>query len=397
MSLNTKSKNYFIGIDISKNSFDATMLDADQNKIFYSDFNMNIEGFEAFIGKLKPFNTSSIQITVESTGIYFFNLYNYLIEKGFSVAVVNPLLIHNFHKALTLRKTKTDKKDSLIIALFTLKNCEILKNYNKQTSTIKRLCRERDKLTEEVSKLKTEIKSDLSVQFPELEKHVNIFTNTMLALLMEASSANSIARMRKSKIENIFNSTKGNKVTISAKDLKKLAKKSIGHGDDNLELVMQTLIRRLNMTQEIIKLLEDKIEKFIDDSWNDQYEILTSIKGVGKITSQKFLIEVENIFNFKSHKQLTAFAGTDPSIKQSGTSVYSNGRITKRGNKYLRKTLYQMADSCVRHSETFNDYFRKKRDEKKKYKQAMIAVANKLIRIIFALLTKGEKFVDALT
>jgi len=394
MSNLQSDKKYFIGVDISKSSFDATMIDQKHNKIFYRNFSMNLEGFTDFIDLIKNIKKEEIQITVESTGIYFFNLYNYLIFRDFDIAVVNPLLIHNFHKGLSLRKTKTDKKDSYIIALFTLKNIDILRNNKKQTSTMKRLCRERDKLSEEISKLKTEIKSELCVQFPELENHVNVFTKTMLTLLIKASSANGIAKLSTSQITTIFNKTSGNKVQISAKELRLLAKNSIGTGDDNLHFVMKTLIIRLRTIQDLISKLDKRIEKFVDDNWNAESEILTSIKGVGKITSQKFLIEVENIFNFKSHKQLTAYAGTDPSIKQSGSSILYQGRISKRGNKYLRKTLYQMAESCIRNSCIFNAYFHKKRDEKKKYKQAVIAVANKLLRTIFALLTKRKMYIE---
>ncbi len=388
-------KKYFIGIDISKRTFDATMIDQKQAKIFYKKFPMDKEGFSDFLDLINNIEKETIQITVESTGIYFVNIYNYLIKKGFDIAVVNPLLIHNFHKGMSLRKTKTDKKDSFIIALFTLKNLEILKNHKKQTSTMKRLCRERDKLSEEISKLKTEIKSELCVQFPELEEKVNLFTKTMLELLMKASSGNAIAKLSTTQINTIFNKTSGNKIQITAKELRNLAKTSIGFGDDNLNFVLQTLIIRLRTTQELISKLDERIEKFVTENWNAEFEILTSIKGVGKITSQKFLIEVENIFNFENHKQLTAFAGTDPTLKQSGSSVMYQGRISKKGNKYLRKTLYQMAESCIRNSCRFNAYFHKKRDENKRYKQAVIAVANKLLRTIFALLTKREMYIEA--
>jgi len=393
--MNSNQKKYFVGIDISKNSFDATLIDMHQKKLFYQNFSMDKVGFNALLTKLKPFNKPSIQITVESTGVYFISLYNYLLNTGFDITVINPLLVHNFHKSMSLRKTKTDKKDSFIIALFTLKNLEILSKYNKNTSTIKRLCRERDKISEKIARIKTAIKSDLNVLFPELENNVNIFTNTMLLLLAKHSASNNIAKMRINQINGIFNKTKGNKVKITSKELKRLAKDSIGHGDKHLEKVLRNKIKELRFYQEISNDYDTEIQTFIKENYSFDFEILTSIEGIGEITAQKFLIEIDNIKNFTNYKQLTAFIGTDPSRKQSGTSIMYQGRISKRGNKYLRRTLYQMAVSCIRKNDTFNLYYQKKRMEDKKYKQAVIATGNKLLRVIFSMLTKGNYYSKA--
>jgi len=343
-----KQKQYTVGIDISKDSFDATLIDQNQKKLFYQKFSMDKNGFESFLKKLTKFDKSLIQVLMESTGIYYFNLLSYLIKTGFCVAVINPLLIHNFHKSLSLRKTKTDKKDSFTIALFALKNPEILSTHNKQMSTIKRLCRERDKTSEEIARVKTEIKSDLNILFPELEKHVDVFTKTMLLLLEKYSASNSIANLRTSQIDTIFNKTKGNKVRISSKELKKIAKNSIGFGDEFLQKVLSSKIMKLRLYQKLSSDFDACIASFIEQNCSTDFEILTSINGIGEITAQKFLLEVDDIRNFNNHKQLTAYMGTDPSIRQSRTSIMYQGRISKRGNKYLRKTLYQMAVACIR-------------------------------------------------
>ena len=390
-----QQKKYSVGIDISKDSFDATLIDENQKKLFYQKFSMNKNGFESFLEKVEKIDKSLIQILMESTGIYYISLLSYLMNAGFNVTVINPLLVHNFHKSMSLRKTKTDKKDSFIIALFALKNPEILAKQNKQMSTIKRLCRERDKLSEEIAKVKTEIKSELIILFPELEKNVNIFTKTMLLLLEKYSASNSIANLRTSQIEAIFNKTKGNRMKITAKDLKILAKKSIGYGDEYLEKVLNLKIMRLKLFQNQSNDLDSDISSFIKQNCSTDFEILTSIKGIGEITAQKFLLEVDDIRNFNNHKQLTAFMGMDPSIRQSGTSIMYQGRISKRGNKYLRKTLYQMATSCIRENSIFNTYYHKKRNENKKYKQAVIATGNKLLRVIYSMLTKGNYYSES--
>ncbi len=95
------------------------------------------------------------------------------------------------------------------------------------------------------------------------------------------------------------------------------------------------------------------------------FHIITSISGIRHITAEKFLIEMGDINKYKSHNQLRAFIGTDPSIKQSGSSVYVKGKISKRGNAHLRRTIWQMAVSVIRSSKTFADYYKKKISEGK--------------------------------
>ena len=129
-----------------------------------------------------------------------------------------------------------------------------------------------------------------------------------------------------------------------------------------------------------------------DTDINDDIQILQSIPGIGIVTSKNFMVELSCIDRFKSVKQLCAFVGIDPSIKQSGTSIDHRGKISKRGNANLRRTIWQMAIGTIRSCEKFNTYFTKKRKEGKKFKQAVIAVANKLLKTIFILLKNKTKF-----
>jgi len=134
------------------------------------------------------------------------------------------------------------------------------------------------------------------------------------------------------------------------------------------------------------------IEQFVDEHHNNDIDLLTSIGGVGKPSAVSFLTELGDINNFATHKQLTAFIGTDPTIYQSGTSVNIKGSISKRGNSHLRRTLWHMARAASVWNITLKAYYNKKREEGKTFKQSVIAVANKLIRIIFSMLKNKTKF-----
>ena len=111
----------FVGIDVSKDYSSAQGLDREGKKLFYLDFPTNGEGFSRFLDRVKRQveDLSEVMVAMESTGCYHINLFAFLCSEGIVCMVINPLLIANFAR-LSLRKTKTDKKDALTIAQFLL-------------------------------------------------------------------------------------------------------------------------------------------------------------------------------------------------------------------------------------------------------------------------------------
>jgi transposase len=384
----------FTGIDVSKDSFDISIIDSKNQALLQNKFDMNAKGFKDLSDAIKKLQTHNIYFLMESTSIYHLNLYFYLTDQNFKVAIVNPFLIHNFAKSVSLRKTKTDKIDANTISLFTAANYRNIDFSTKNYNSIRSIERERDALSQNLAKLKTEIKNILQIIFPELCSHYNVFTKTMLNLMAKAPGKSQIQKMKPQQIARIFNKTKGNKVKIIPAELIKLAKNSIGMEDESLEKLLTIKIERLIFIMGQINSMNKHIKQFVTEHLQQNFDIVTSIKGIGDITAAKFLIEIGDIQNFKSHKQLRAYIGTDPSVKQSGSSVNVNGKISKRGNAHLRKTVWQMAVGVIRSSDYFAQYFYKKINEGKKYKQAVIAVANKLIKTLYAMLKNKTSFLD---
>jgi len=382
----------FYGIDVSKDSFDIAVINQNKEIVTKNKFEMNSNGFKTLSKSIAEIQYDDVLFVMESTGAYHLNLYFFLVDNNFKAAVVNPLLIHNFAKSISLRKTKTDKKDAETIAEFALSNYQNIDFSNKINKSIRNIARERDKLAQNVARLKTEIKNVLQVLFPELSKHTNVFTKTMLSLLLKAPGRFPILKMRPQQIARLFSKTKGNKIKISPHELKTLAKNSIGIKDVSLEKVLILKIKRLIFILEQINDINNHLKMFVKDNLQQNFDIVTSINGIGETTAEKFLIEIGDIENFKSHKQLRAYIGTDPSIKQSGSSINVNGRISKRGNSYLRKTIWQMAVGVIRCCPHFADYYHKKINEGEKYKQAVIAVSNKLIKTLYAMLKNKTCF-----
>ena len=382
----------FAGIDVSKDSFDITIINQNKKIVMQNKFEMNSNGLKALSENIAELQSDEVLFVMESTGVYHLNLYFYLIDNNLKAAVVNPLLIHNYAKSISLRKTKTDKKDAETIADFTLSNYQNIDFSHKTDNSIRSISRERDNLAKNVGRLKTEIKNVLQVLFPELCTNTNVFTKTMLRILLKAPGRFPIMKMKPQQITRFLNISKGNKIQISPRELKALAKNSIGIKNDSLEKVLILKTKRLLFIIEQIDDINDLLRLFVKENLQQDFDILTSIKGIGKTTAEKFLIEIVDIKNFKSQKQLRAYIGTDPSIKQSGSSINVSGRISKRGNSYLRKTIWQMAVGVIRCCPHFADYFYKKIKEGKKYKQAVIAVANKLIKTLYAMLKNKTSF-----
>ena len=120
-------------------------------------------------------------------------------------------------------------------------------------------------------------------------------------------------------------------------------------------------------------------------------KILQSIKGVGPNTAVPFLAKVGEVKNYSSHKKLIAFAGIDPSVCESGKFI-GMSRISKRGNRHLRRAIYLMTTSVVSQNAFFKAYFLRRKKEGLPPQKALFAVAHKLIRVIFAMLSHRTYF-----
>jgi transposase len=251
------------------------------------------------------------------------------------------------------------------------------------------LARRRARNAEDLAKAKTILKSDLSVAFPELLRF-NVFTKTLLEFLSVYGSAKDVLAATEEQLQQALDVQKGRKSEeITVQSIKDLAQTSIGVSyraamvRDSAKTVLACQQRDEELTKALVGL-----EKALH---HRQMEILTSIPGIGEVTASHFLSEIPDITQFATYQKLIAFAGTDPGIYESGNTSKAL-KISKRGNPLLRKYLYLMADSCMRHNVVFNAYYHKKREEGFPHRKAMVATMNKLIRTLHALLTKDETY-----
>ena len=372
---------YYIGIDISKYKHDFCIISNTGLIIIEnSSFENNKKGFQELLEKLKPYNKSDIRISFEATGNYSLNLELFLIDHGYSFMKMNPLVIHQFLKTRSLRRTKTDKSDSLTIANYLMSvpykpNSDLLYNI----FTLKSLCRSREQLIKERSKFAVLLTNELDKTFPELKPFFeNRISESLLYILNKYKNASHISLMKD--YESIRKISRGKFTYAKFAKLKELAKNTVGHHDDNSDLLISTFVSIYNNFNEKIEPIDKQISIIIKDL-NPR---MLSIPGVGEISAATILSEYGDISNFSSPNKMLAFAGLEPSIIQSGTLEH-NGKMVKHGSGHLRYTIMNIALVILRHSPTFYDYYLKKRSEGKCHRVALSHVCKKLIRVIYCL------------
>lgn len=386
----------FVGIDVSKEFSTAQGLDKNSKKLFYLRFAMNSEGFSELLKVMMKHAESVTEVTVamESTGCYHINLFSFLSSEGVPCVVLNPLLVTNFAR-LSLRKTKTDKKDALTIAQFLLSNEKSLSTiaFSQDTQDLKDLARERESLTVFISGMKNDIKRLLQGTFPELEKLCNPYEETMLHFLRQFPSARLVRAAKKRDIEKalICPNEKRKRVVVSVEDLIAAAKTSVASASATKELILSEKIATLLYLQGKHERITEVLIETCEALRIEELDIIRSIDGVNNITGSTFLAELGDINNFSSYKHVIAFAGLDPSIHQSG-QYEGRSTISKRGNRHLRRVIFLMTLCAVRSKNKFREYFLRRKQEGLPPKKAILATAHKLIRVIFAMLSNKTLF-----
>jgi len=150
---------------------------------------------------------------------------------------------------------------------------------------------------------------------------------------------------------------------------------------------LATLLHLQERLDEVTKLLTDLCQR----TRVEDLKILRSITGVGLKTAAPFLAEMGEVKNYRSHKKIIAYAGIDPSVHQSGKFI-GMSKLSKRGNRHLRRAIYLMTASVVSQNAFFKAYFHKRKREGLAPQKALFATAHKLIRIIFAMLSQRTYF-----
>jgi len=382
-------------VDVSKDYFCASGLDVQGNVMFSLTATADKSGFIAMMSALSSHaaNLEKVMVAMESSGCYHLNLFSFLTSKNIKTIVVNPLLIANYSK-LSLRKTKTDKKDALVIAHYllshreTISRCTVSQSYQD----LRDVAREREFTGKMIAAVKNDIKRMLQSTFPELEKLVNVFSDTMLHFLKTFPSARLIAATDEKDLRQAFiHPDKRMRLVVKPEQIREAALNSVASISPAKEMMLTGKIETLIYLQQRLDELTTLMIRLCKATLEEDLKIITSIDGISTKTAAPFLAELGDLSNYQSYKKVIAFAGVDPSIHQSG-KFQGSSKISKRGNRHLRKVIYTMTFCAVRMEGQFKQYFLKRKNEGLPFRKALFATAHKLIRVIFAMLKKRTYF-----
>ena len=383
----------YVGIDIAKlNHFAAAISSDGEILIEPFKFTNDYDGFYLLLSNLAPLDQNSIIIGLESTAHYGDNLVRFLISKGFKVCVLNPIQTSSMRKN-NVRKTKTDKVDTFVIAktlmmqdslrFMTLKDLDYIE--------LKELGRFRQKLVKQRTRLKIQLTSYVDQVFPELQYFFKsgLHQNSVYALLKEAPTPTAIASMHMTHLAHLLEvASHGHFGKEKARELRVLAQKSVGVNDSSLSI-------QITHTIEQIELLDSQLfhtELEIANLVTCLHSVIMTIPGIGFINGGMILGEIGDIHRFSEPKKLLAFAGLDPSVHQSGNFQAQRTRMSKRGSRVLRYALMNAAHNVVKNNATFKAYYDAKRAEGRTHYNALGHCAGKLVRVIWKMLTDEVEF-----
>lgn len=380
----------YIGIDIAKYSHFASVVSSDGEVIVKPfSFQNSRQGFMKLIEEIENFQDCLIGL--ESTGHYAENLVYFLYERNYKIALINPIQTDSLRDS-NIRKTKTDKLDTkLIVECLMLKKYSLVNYQDINIIKLRRLSRFRMELIQQQTRIKIQLTACLDVVFPELSSFFkgNLHLKTSYALLEKYSSAKTIRSARIDGLTNLlYNNSKGRYCYDDALRLKNLAKDSIGLDNPSIDLQIKCLITQLKLYKQQIKDIDLDIETLMKIT-NSK---ITTIPGIGYNLGAMIISEIGDIKRFSNPSKLLAFAGLDPVVKQSGNFHADSMKISKRGSTYLRYAIYRAAFLIIYNNETFHKFYLEKRSQGKTHRVALGHVCNKLIRVIFKILTDNIDF-----
>ncbi|UZQ51673.1 IS110 family transposase [Clostridium kluyveri] len=293
---------YIVGIDIGKNNHEATIID-DTGAIIGKSlkFTNSHNGANKLIEYIsKNIGSSEVIFGLEATGHYWLSLYSFLLEKGYSINVINPIQSDSFRN-LYIRQTKNDTVDSFIIA-------EVIR-FGRFTTTqladdkllsLRQLCRYRLSLVDSVSELKCRIITVLDQVFPEYEK---LFSDTWgsssKALLEKYQTPEDILALDISELANFLKThSRGQLGYAKAEKIKDAAQNTFGIkiAQSAFKFQLKQLIDQVLFIENQIKSLDEEIEFY----YNQFDSHLTSIPGIGSVTAAIILSEIGGINRFKN-------------------------------------------------------------------------------------------------
>lgn len=388
-----------VGIDVSKGKSTVCLMKPFGEIVAGPMEIVHVESELRTLVKLIKSINDKVKVVMEATGIYHLPVLTYLKNNGIFTAVINPYQMKQY-RVQGLRRVKTDKADSIIIAKYGLDNWDELRDYVSSEDKYR-----------ELSLLSRQYRHYMRLHVTSLHELTHILDHTMPGIKKEFNSWNwgsgndklsdfvehywhyDIIRKKserqftesyikwaknkgyhsnQNKTAKIYSTAKEGIPTLPADQTTKM-------------LVIQAIevLRRVDETLNTILARMQEISKALPE-----YPVVRSMGGVGDVLAPKLIADIGDVRRFHNSKALIAYTGIDAPPYQSGQFTGTNRNISKRGSSAIRKTGYEVMQSLKSHpmpsDAAVYQFILKKEAEGKPKKVAKMAGLNKFLRIYYA-------------
>lgn len=388
-----------VGIDVSKGKSTVAIL-RPQGIVVASPYDVphTVSSFKELATAIKKLRGET-RVVMEATGNYYEPIARFLHEQGIFVSVVNPMLISSFG-GNTLRKPKTDKKDAVKLALYTLTYWLDLKKYEPQENlrkSLKMLNRQYQFAVKQQTMLNNNLISQLDLTFPGINK---LFTSPArerdghlkwVDFVAEFPHCDCVAKLTpiafKKKYQRWCDKYNYHYYSTKAEEIHAFARETVSAIPtyDTICLIIKQAAYMLNSALENASALHREMKHIA--AMLPEYETVMNMFGVGDKTGPQLMAEIGDTRRFHNRRAITAYFGYDSENNDSGQKVSKSNPITKKGDSALRRTLFMIMIALLQNQPKDNPVYQfldKKRSEGKHYYCYMTAAANKFLRIYYA-------------
>lgn len=385
----------YCGVDIAKHSHEACIVNEQGDTVLELKVNNTNAGFNKLKSHLERFKASpeTVEFCMEATGHYWLSLYCYLQELGYRVGVVNPIQSDALRN-MYIRKSKTDRKDALILAdLLRLGRVPKTALASETIMKLQTLSRTRFEFVRQVGGLKNRVLGVLDRIFPEYPGcFSNVFVRSSRELLKKYTAPEDLANADISELADFLRKHSRNQLGKDrAEQIQALAKGTIGiHlAKEAFTLELRLLVEQIEFIEEQIQVIEEAtdqvMEEFRPTADTPYRHVIETVPGIGPVLAAAIIGELGDLNNFKNARSVVAYAGLDPTVRSSGQFEGTRNRMSKRGSPVLRHSLWLAAFTARRYVPEFKEYYEKKLREGKHSNVANGAVARRLTHMIYSL------------
>ena len=388
-----------ISFDVSKNSSHMKgFIDVSKPISKAIKINHDLDGFNSIkelARKIEERTNLKPAIVYEFTGVYALPLLTFLIEEGYKIYQISPLESAKMRKA-EVRPVKNDSLDTNTIAkVYYTKELREFSKQDKVYEDLKEMSRHYQFLIYQSNVEKNRYHRCLDAIWPMFDEVIEYDSEIALEIVKKYKHPSNVKTVKGilKTIDECPTGRSGTKENMATKILDYIKSHNSGVNKDSYmvnELV--SLVDRINNTSLALEKLLNQMKQICLQL--PEFEIIKSIPSVGDKLSIRLLAEIGNISKYSSSKSLIAYAGLDPMIMQSGKQSGEHMHITKKGNSFLRSSLYLLITClCIHYpNSSIALYVAKKKNDGLHPKAAKIAGCNKLLRTIYAMLSNGTLY-----